>query len=122
MHDWTNACDLIAEYQLPVDPFHNMVIISVIDLMRIISAPPSLPTHTADEPLPNETSFRLTRNLTTKGSRYGTKNPLKRISASDGAKYILDKFSSNGEYDSPPASSKQYYGECVVGSNCQCHS
>lgn len=55
--------------------------------------------------------YNFTRNLTTKGSRYGTKSPLKHIYASDGARLILDKFNNNNQPSQPPCASKQYYGE-----------
>ena len=54
--------------------------------------------------------YTFTRNLTTKGSRYAPKTPLKHIHASDGARLILDKFNNNNS-PAPVCTSKQYYGE-----------
>jgi len=82
--------------------------------MVISAAPHCYTTDETDSGLPEP---KLSRNKTTKGSRYGSKNPLKRISAPEGAKIILDKFKTSTLGMRDASSSKQYYGKFVVS----CH-
>lgn len=53
--------------------------------------------------------YQFVRNPTCKGSRYGNKNPLKHIQASEGAKLILDKYNNN----QTPLSAHSQYGKSV---------
>ena len=80
-------------------------------LLNISAQNPTSPLVGNDELSQKQASgYTFTRNLTTKGSRYAPKTPLKHIHASDGARLILDKFNNNNS-QAPVCTSKQYYGE-----------
>ena len=72
------------------------------------TAPPS--SVTSDDGSPD--GRWLSRNATHKGSRYGSRIPPRCISASDGAKCILDKFGAEREQPQPLSlGNKHYYGK-----------